>query len=130
MLISASQCRMARAALGMSMRELAAAAGVSVNTLSRIEGDGNVTSRTLAKVQEILAQSGGSTLTPVPESASADVGEQARQATKGKGSGLAWPGLLRRLDRAQQLLPRPLAHSSVHVAVALEALQWRGKPTP
>lgn len=58
MLISASQCRMARAALGMSMRELAAAAGVSVNTLSRIEGDGNVTSRTLAKVQAILARSG------------------------------------------------------------------------
>lgn len=37
--------------------------------------------------------------------------------------------LLRRLDRAQRLLPRPLEHSSVHVAVALEALQWRGKPT-
>lgn len=37
--------------------------------------------------------------------------------------------LLRRLDRAQQLLPRPLEHSSVHVAVALEALQWRGGPT-
>ncbi len=37
--------------------------------------------------------------------------------------------LLRRLDRAQQLLPRPLERSSVHVAVALEALQWRGKPT-
>lgn len=37
--------------------------------------------------------------------------------------------LLRRLDRAQQLLPRPLEHSSVNVAVALEALQWRGKPT-
>ncbi len=37
--------------------------------------------------------------------------------------------LLRRLDRAQQLLPRPLEHTSVHVAVALEALQWRGKPT-
>lgn len=36
--------------------------------------------------------------------------------------------LLRRLDRAQQLLPRPLDHSSVHVAVALEALQWRGNP--
>ncbi|WP_096371611.1 PucR family transcriptional regulator [Mycobacterium ulcerans] len=36
--------------------------------------------------------------------------------------------LLRRLDRAQQLLPRPLGHSSVHVAVALEALQWRGNP--
>lgn len=36
--------------------------------------------------------------------------------------------LLRRLDRAEQLLPRPLEHSSVHVAVALEALQWRGRP--
>ncbi len=36
--------------------------------------------------------------------------------------------LLRRLDRARQLLPRPLDHSSVHVAVALEALQWRGNP--
>ncbi|ORB85742.1 transcriptional regulator [Mycobacterium kansasii] len=36
--------------------------------------------------------------------------------------------LLRRLERAEQLLPRPLEHSSVHVAVALEALQWRGKP--
>ncbi len=58
MLISASQCRMARAALGLSLRELAAAAGVSVNTLSRIEGDGNVTSRTLAKVQQILAREG------------------------------------------------------------------------
>ncbi|PHK93734.1 transcriptional regulator [Pseudoroseomonas rhizosphaerae] len=58
MLISASQCRMARAALGMSMRELAMAAGVSVNTLGRIEGDGNVTSRTLVRVQEILARSG------------------------------------------------------------------------
>jgi transcriptional regulator with XRE-family HTH domain len=58
MLISASQCRMARAALGLSLRELAAAAGVSVNTLSRIEGDGNVTSRTLAKVQQILIGEG------------------------------------------------------------------------
>ncbi|UGT90553.1 PucR family transcriptional regulator [Mycobacterium ostraviense] len=37
--------------------------------------------------------------------------------------------LLRRLERAEQLLPRPLEHSSVHVAVALELLQWRGKPT-
>lgn len=58
MLISPAQCRMARAALGLSLRELAAAAGVSVNTLSRIEGEGNVTSRTLAKVQDILAQNG------------------------------------------------------------------------
>lgn len=34
--------------------------------------------------------------------------------------------LLRRLGRADQLLPQPLADASVHVAVALEALRWRG----
>lgn len=48
---------------------------------------------------QILAQSGGTPLTMVPEAASANMGQQARQATKGKGSNLAWPGLLRRLDR-------------------------------
>jgi DNA-binding PucR family transcriptional regulator len=34
--------------------------------------------------------------------------------------------LLRRLARADELLPRRLQSSSVHVAVALEALHWRG----
>ncbi|MEB3067596.1 PucR family transcriptional regulator [[Mycobacterium] vasticus] len=34
--------------------------------------------------------------------------------------------LLRRLSRANELLPQPLDGSSVHVAVALEALAWRG----
>lgn len=34
--------------------------------------------------------------------------------------------LLRRLVRADELLPRPLAETSVEVAVALEALRWRG----
>ncbi|SRX92233.1 hypothetical protein MSP7336_00458 [Mycobacterium shimoidei] len=34
--------------------------------------------------------------------------------------------LLRRLARADELLPKPLKESSVHVAVALEALRWRG----
>jgi DNA-binding PucR family transcriptional regulator len=37
--------------------------------------------------------------------------------------------LLRRLESAQRLLPRPLEHTTVHVAVALEALQWRGSQT-
>jgi transcriptional regulator with XRE-family HTH domain len=58
MLITASQCRMARAAVGLTLRQLARAAGVSVNTLSRIEGQGNVTSRTLAKVQDVLVRQG------------------------------------------------------------------------
>jgi DNA-binding PucR family transcriptional regulator len=34
--------------------------------------------------------------------------------------------LLHRLDAAQRMLPRPLDHTLVEVAVALEALQWRG----
>ncbi|SOJ56859.1 hypothetical protein MSIMFB_04336 [Mycobacterium simulans] len=36
--------------------------------------------------------------------------------------------LLYRLESAQRLLPRPLENSAVRVAVALEALQWRGHP--
>ncbi|MDV3124301.1 PucR family transcriptional regulator [Mycobacterium sp. 21AC1] len=34
--------------------------------------------------------------------------------------------LLRRLARADELLPRPLAECSVNVAVALDVLRWRG----
>jgi DNA-binding PucR family transcriptional regulator len=34
--------------------------------------------------------------------------------------------LLRRLARADEMLPQPLHTNSVHVAVALEALRWRG----
>ena len=34
--------------------------------------------------------------------------------------------LLRRLARADELLPRPLADSSIEVAVALDVLRWRG----
>ena len=34
--------------------------------------------------------------------------------------------LLRRLSRAEQLLPRPLEENSVHVAVALEMAHWSG----
>ncbi|OBK25185.1 transcriptional regulator [Mycobacterium asiaticum] len=35
--------------------------------------------------------------------------------------------LLRRLARAEELLPRPLAETSVNVAVALDVLRWRGR---
>lgn len=35
--------------------------------------------------------------------------------------------LLRRLARADELLPRPLSERSVNVAVALQVLRWRGK---
>ncbi|SEE34021.1 DNA-binding transcriptional regulator, PucR family [Streptomyces sp. 2231.1] len=36
--------------------------------------------------------------------------------------------LLRRLARAERLLPRPLAEHSVEVGAALEVLRWRGHP--
>ncbi len=35
--------------------------------------------------------------------------------------------VLRRLSRAEQLLPRPLAGTSLQVGVALEVLRWRGR---
>jgi DNA-binding PucR family transcriptional regulator len=36
--------------------------------------------------------------------------------------------LLRRLARADEMLPQPLQTNSVHIAVALEALRWQGRP--
>ena len=38
--------------------------------------------------------------------------------------------LLGRLDAAQRLLPRPLEGNTVRIAVALEALSWRGGKDP
>ena len=37
------------------------------------------------------------------------------------------PALVRRLARADELLPRPLADNVVDVAVALDVLRWRGR---
>jgi ribulose-5-phosphate 4-epimerase/fuculose-1-phosphate aldolase len=48
---------------------------------------------------QILAQAGGARLARIPEAIIADAKNQSRQVTKGKGSGLAWPSLLRKLDR-------------------------------
>ncbi|PRY44478.1 PucR family transcriptional regulator [Umezawaea tangerina] len=38
--------------------------------------------------------------------------------------------LLRRLARADRLLPRPLADNALEVGVALEVARWRGRPRP
>jgi ribulose-5-phosphate 4-epimerase/fuculose-1-phosphate aldolase len=48
---------------------------------------------------QILAQSGGSELTQVPQSIISTMGEQSREVSKGLGANLVWPGLLRRLER-------------------------------
>ena len=48
---------------------------------------------------QILAQSGGATLLPVPEPILEGVASQLDAVTVGQGAQLAWPGLLRKLDR-------------------------------
>ena len=48
---------------------------------------------------QILAQSGGATLLPVPDPILANVATQLGAVTVGQGAQLAWPGLLRKLDR-------------------------------
>ena len=48
---------------------------------------------------QVRAQAGGGELIPIPQAIIDGALEQARQVTKGLGGRLAWPGLLRRLDR-------------------------------
>ena len=48
---------------------------------------------------QVRAQAGGGALIPVDPRIIDSAMEQARQATLGSGAALAWPGLLRRLDR-------------------------------
>jgi len=48
---------------------------------------------------QILAQSGGGKLIPIPEQILAGIKRQEEIATKGLGGRLVWPGLLRKLDR-------------------------------
>lgn len=48
---------------------------------------------------QIRAQAGGSELTPIPQAIIDGAQSQAKAVTKGLGGQLAWPGLLRKLDR-------------------------------
>lgn len=48
---------------------------------------------------QIMAQSGGSELVPVPTPIVTGIQAQAEEVTKGLGGALVWPGLLRKLDR-------------------------------
>lgn len=51
---------------------------------------------------QVRAQAGGGTLTQVDPRIIASAREQAMQATLGGGAALAWPALLRRLDRVDR----------------------------
>jgi ribulose-5-phosphate 4-epimerase/fuculose-1-phosphate aldolase len=49
---------------------------------------------------QVRAQSGGQELIRIPEPILGGIRAAASQVTRGLGSGLAWPGLLRKLDRS------------------------------
>ena len=48
---------------------------------------------------QVRALSGGVPVAPIGEVVLAGIAAQAKQVTHGLGGALAWPGLLRRLDR-------------------------------
>lgn len=52
------QCRMARAALGLGVRDLAAAAKVSPDTVARFERGDELMERTIAALQQALESAG------------------------------------------------------------------------
>lgn len=57
-MISASQSRMARAALNLGVRDVAQAAGVSTNTVTRLERGEELLPRTVAAVRSALEAAG------------------------------------------------------------------------
>src|SRR5579863_6396545 len=58
MIFSPVQCRMARAALGLGVRELAAAAKVSTDTVARFERGDELKERTIEALQRTLEAAG------------------------------------------------------------------------
>jgi transcriptional regulator with XRE-family HTH domain len=57
-MINAGQCRMARAALRISVRDLAAIARVGVNTVVRFEGGEKLQDRTIDAIRMALEKAG------------------------------------------------------------------------
>jgi transcriptional regulator with XRE-family HTH domain len=58
MILLPVQCRMARAALGLGVRELAAAAKVSIDTIARFERGDELKERTIEALQRALEAAG------------------------------------------------------------------------
>ena len=48
---------------------------------------------------QLQAQASGQELIPIPEQILAGIRAQAKQVTRSAGGALAWPGILRKLDR-------------------------------
>ena len=58
MIFSPVQCRMARAALGLGVRQLAAAAKVSIDTVARFERGDELKERTIEALKRALEGAG------------------------------------------------------------------------
>jgi transcriptional regulator with XRE-family HTH domain len=56
--MTSEQCRMARAALNLGVRELATAAAVSTNTITRLERGDALYPRTIAAIRAALEAAG------------------------------------------------------------------------
>jgi transcriptional regulator with XRE-family HTH domain len=56
--MDATQCRMARAALGLGVRDLARSAGVSPNTVARLERGEDLKPATIAALRKALEEAG------------------------------------------------------------------------
>lgn len=56
--MDAVQCKMARAATGLGVRELAAAAGVSTDTVARLERGEALRPRTVEAIRRVLEAAG------------------------------------------------------------------------
>ncbi len=57
-LITGAQCRMARAALRLGVRDLAALAKVAADTISRLEAGSELKPRTIEAIQRALEKAG------------------------------------------------------------------------
>ena len=57
-MLTFTQCRMARAALNWSLRDLAEAAGISANTVSRFEGGKPAIPATLTVIRQAFEAAG------------------------------------------------------------------------
>lgn len=56
--MNAVQCRMARAAVGFGIRELAQRAGVAIDTVARLERGDKLRPRTIEAIREALEEAG------------------------------------------------------------------------
>ena len=57
-MVTKEQVKMARAALGWGVRELAAKAGVAANTISRFENGSDALGETLRKIRRVFEEAG------------------------------------------------------------------------